>query len=103
MSDTAAINYTSLELKPMGCDSALLKSLPRFLLRFTPSDHFEGNLDIVLPDYIRTYTLYYFVVHRQMNIPNWYSTTGIFIIRKRREEQFAGQLPVRSVTNCFSR
>lgn len=56
MSDTAAINYTSLELKPMGCDSALLKSLPRFLLRFTPSDHFEGNLDIVLPDYIRTYT-----------------------------------------------
>ena len=38
----------------MGCDSALLKSLPRVLLRFTPSDHFEGNLDIVLPDYIRT-------------------------------------------------
>ena len=53
MSDTAAINYTRLELTSMGCESALLKAAAKVLLRFTAFPK-EGTLDGVFPDYVRT-------------------------------------------------
>ena len=77
MSDTAAIILPrAWSSQPMGCESALLKAAAKGFVAFhSISDHFEETLDGV---FTGLYT--YVHVHRQMNIPNWYSTTGIFKI-----------------------